>query len=232
LPTTYLADVTVVIPLGPGERAWRDLIADLSCLSDRAELLLVATDPKPADLESTLQQAKLRCAARWIESAPGRARQLNRGAALAGREFLWFLHGDSRLGDAAVPALARRLDDPADALHYFDLKFQSDGPLLMWCNELGVRLRSRWLRLPFGDQGFCLRRSTFIDLGQFDETAPYGEDHLLVWAARRHGLPIRCVGVSLKTSARKYAKHGWLRTTTSHVWRTFCQAAAQWVRRR
>jgi hypothetical protein len=78
--------------------------------------------------------------------------------------------------------------------------------------------------MPFGDQGLVLARSTMAALGGFDESAPYGEDHLLVWAAHRGGVPLRATGARLLTSARKYQERGWLQTTSAHVLLTYRQA--------
>jgi hypothetical protein len=91
-----------------------------------------------------------------------------------------------------------------------------------------VCIRSRFLGLPFGDQGFCLSREHFQQIGRFDEHASYGEDHLLVWSARRQGILIRSVGASIATSARKYQAHGWLRMTLRNAWLTWRQAIPEW----
>ena len=95
-------------------------------------------------------------------------------------------------------------------------------------NAAGANLRARWLGLPFGDQGLLLPRACFEALHGFDEQAAYGEDHLLVWAARRAGLPLRHIPAVLETSARKYARHGWLRTTWRHWRLTVAQAWPAW----
>lgn len=107
-------------------------------------------------------------------------RQMNFGAKNATRRFLWLLHADSRVDSIAVTLLQEALVDPLPGVYYFDLAFRADGPRLMCLNAWGANLRSRYLGLPFGDQGLCLSRETFQKLGRFDETAPYGEDHLLI----------------------------------------------------
>jgi rSAM/selenodomain-associated transferase 2 len=223
-----LAGVSVIIPVGPSEQAWRSLLLDLTDLAAEAELFFVATDPEPADLSAQVATCGLRCRMRWITTTPGRAQQMNCGAEGATRFHLWFLHADSRVSPAGLVALERSLEVAPAALHYFDLTFQDDGPWLTCSNAWGVRFRSRYLGLPFGDQGFCVSREQFLQLGGFNEHAAYGEDHLLVWSARRQGVPIRCVGESIATSARKYEAQGWLRTTLRNAWLTWRQAAGEW----
>jgi GT2 family glycosyltransferase len=84
--------------------------------------------------------------------------------------------------------------------------------------------------MPFGDQGFCLRREIWERLGGFDTHASYGEDHLFVWKARRAGVPLRPTGGTLRTSARKYQERGWLRTTARHLHLTATQAFPEWLK--
>ncbi len=131
-----------------------------------------------------------------------------------------------------LPALRAFVAHGEDALGYFDLAFRKDGPWLAALNAAGANFRARCLGLPFGDQGFVLPAVWFARLGSYDEAATYGEDHLLVWRARAAGLPIRRIGAPLMSSARKYAREGWLRTTVRHVALTARQAWPEWKRLR
>lgn len=217
-----LDDLAVIVPIGPGDRAWRGLLPDLAALPGGARIVLVATCPAdlPAPGEPTFGPAELV----GTTAERGRARQQNAGAAAAARPWLWFLHADSRLAPTTLPALAATLTRAPDGLGYFDLRFRDDGPWAVRLNALGVWIRSRWLGLPFGDQGFFLARDVFARLGGFDASLPFGEDHALVWTARRVGVPLVAARAPLYTSARKYAEGGWLATTARHVWWTAVQA--------
>ena len=217
-----LARLAVVIPVGPGDRVSPALIEQLAPLPPGAEILVVQADvrdPLPA-------AAPHGNGPPWqqLHAAPGRASQQNAGAAAATRDWLWFLHADSQLGPATLPALAEFLRRDATALGFFDLQFLDDGPALMRLNALGAHMRSRWFGLPFGDQGLVLPRATFAQLGGFDPSLACGEDHDLVWRARHGGLPLRALGAPLYTSARKYAERGWWTTTAWHLQETWRQA--------
>lgn len=210
--------IAIVIPLGPGELDWRQLLPSLLS-STAAELIVVHTpDADPAELPASGARLRL------VVSRQGRAAQMNAGAAASAAPWLWFLHADSRLSADAFARLEQYLAGAPDGIGYFDLRFLGDGPALVRINEWGARLRSRWLRLPFGDQGFVMHRDTFQALGGFDESLPNAEDHALVWRARRCGMPLRPVGADLWTSARKYRRQGWLATTVSHLAATLAQA--------
>jgi hypothetical protein len=213
--------LSVIIPVGPGDQAWRDLLGDLGPLRGDAEIILVAT-PGAIPRDFRMQDYDLEVPTSWLAAPAGRARQQNAGAAAAGGEVLWFLHADSRV-PAGTLAEARRFNRSA-AIGHFDLEFRDDGPRLVHLNALGSRLRGRWLKLPFGDQGFILARRLFEALGGFDESLPAGEDHALVWTARRAGVALLPLRAPLQTSARRFAERGWLRTTLRHAWLTVSQA--------
>lgn len=214
--------LSVVMPLAPGEDAWRTLLPQLAALPAGSEIVLVAPCGETVDAVTPRQDLSLRV----ITAPRGRACQLNAGAAAARGRWLWLLHADSRLSTAVLPTLAGFIARDEDLLGFFDLRFDGDGPALTRLNALGANLRARWLGLPFGDQGFVLRAATLRRLGGFDECVPSGEDHRLVWQARAAGLPLRRLPAALSTSARQYHRRGWLATTTQHLWLTVQQARA------
>lgn len=210
--------LSVIIPLAPGETAWRGLLDQLATEApSECEIILVAAEPGFPTPSSNLNL-------RMLHSRPGRAVQMNLGAAQARGEWLWFLHADSMLSPQCLPALARFIARGEAALGWFNLAFLADGPRLTRLNALGANLRSRWLGIPFGDQGFVLPASVFARLGGYDEQAAYGEDHLLVWAVQRNGIPLRRIDATIATSARKYGRFGWGATTLRHLLLTARQA--------
>jgi hypothetical protein len=221
-----LERLAVIVPVGPGDAAWRGLLPQLYWLPRGAQLRLVACQEADVDHGALASSDALPDDRAWQIAVRGRARQLNAGVGATHAQFLWFLHADSRFEHPQrnAAALQRALLADPSALGYFDLRFLGDGPAAMPLNTLGVWLRSRWLGLPFGDQGLFLSRVGFQQLGGFDESLAAAEDHALVWAARRAGMRLRPSGAPIHTSARRYAEHGWLRTTADHLRRTWQQA--------
>lgn len=218
---------SVVVPVGPGDRSWRDLAGDLAA-AEIAEVVFAATEPAPPEFADLA--ARIAAPTRWLVTAAGRGPQQNAGATSVGGEHLLFLHADSHIGPVAIDAIARRIRDEPRILHFLRLAFADDGPRATAFNARGARFRSERLSLPFGDQGFGLSRALFERLGRFDERAPYGEDHLLVWAAHRAGVPVRVVDepdATVTTSARRYRDRGWFRTTARHLAMTVAQATPQ-----
>lgn len=217
-------NLSIIIPLGPDEDQLCDLLDDLRLLPDETEIIAVPCNGNIAQQVRIAEDHPLRDRLLIVSSTQGRAVQQNAGAAAASRDFLWFLHADSRVTPDALRALEAALAKAPDALHYFHLKFKNDGPGSMWINEWGVRFRSRILGIPFGDQGFCLHRKCFSRIGRFPEDASYGEDHLLVWHARQSGVKVRCTNADLTTSARKYGRHGWASLTMKYQYLWIRQA--------
>ena len=75
-----------------------------------------------------------------------------------------------------------------------------------------ANLRSRWLQLPYGDQGLFLPANLFFRLGGFPEQ-PIMEDFALVRKVRRYGRVITLPQTVL-TSGRRWQHLGLWRTTS------------------
>lgn len=193
--------------------------------------MLAAAREAPDDLEDFRRSAGVEDSRlHWLVSPAGRAIQMNHGAASARGTFLWFLHADSRFDQSTLPALRKVLARRESCLWYFRLRFFPYEPPFVRLNEWGAWLRSRWVGLPFGDQGFLMPRRMFFELGTYDVGVEYGEDHLMVWKAREHGYRVRWTGGTLFTSSRKYREKGWLRTTSIYWIRTLKQAMTCYLR--
>lgn len=213
------ATLAIVIPVGPGDTAWHQLLPQLAD-AGAAGIQIAAAQDDDQEFDGLPASAAL------LRTPAGRARQLNAGAAATTADWLWFLHADSRPAPRSLAAVHAFVAADRDAIGYLDLRFLDDGPRLMVLNAAGAWLRSRCLGLPFGDQGLLLPRRLFTALGRFPEDLPLGEDHALIWAARRHHIPVRPLRAPLYTSARRYAHRGWLATTARHLRLTLGQVRA------
>lgn len=212
------ANVAIIVPAAPGDIAWRVLLAQLQGANAKEICLVLAEgDETPVDMHAS--------AFKVLHAPVGRPRQLNAGVAASTADWLWFLHADSVLTPATLAAMHEFVGWDEDAIGYFQLRFLDDGPRWMFLNAWGAALRSRLLGLPFGDQGLLMPRRVLHALGGFDEGIDRGEDHALVWTAHARRIPVRALGASLRTSARRYAEQGWWRTTWQHLCLTRTQAA-------
>ena len=194
--------LAIVVPAAAGDHAWHALLPQLQAVGAQ-ELVLVVPHGETV--------AALSIEVTVIRSDPGRALQLNAGAAATSAEWLWFLHADSVLSRETVTAMRAFVATDMDAIGYFDLVFSADGPRAMTLNRWGAYIRSRWMRLPFGDQGFLMPRRLFRALGGYDTRIECGEDHALIWTAKQQRVPVKPLNAPLATSARKYAR--WRRSS-------------------
>lgn len=146
--------------------------------------------------------------AKVLHSDPGRATQMNTGAAIATGEILLFLHADTRLPKGFDRMIRKTL--PSAIAGAFQLKIDATlrGIRLI---EWGINGRSRYLQLPYGDQAIFLRTKTFHEIGGFP-SLPIMEDFEFVRTLRQLG-KIAIVSSPVITSGRRWQKFGVLRTT-------------------
>ncbi|MFQ6605166.1 MAG: hypothetical protein ACE5D8_06380 [Fidelibacterota bacterium] len=193
--------LSIIVPVGPEEGEYVHLLSDLKRHFRSAEIICVFPAGKKRSIPN------VRC----LTAATGRASQLNAGAQAACGDVFWFLHADTRVDHPARCGVQAAMKNMLNALSYFNLTFVSQTHRSYRINAWGAGLRSRLFLSPFGDQGFLISRKNFLRIGGFPVTAPYGEDHLFAWRARQQGIPVRCTGQTISTSARKYEQYGRLR---------------------
>lgn len=144
-----------------------------------------------------------------VVAAPrGRARQMNAGAALARGALLFFVHADTRLVGAARDTLLAAVREGA-AWGRFDVAIDDPAPAFRVIERL-MNLRSRVSGIATGDQGIFVERALFAAVGGYPDIALM-EDLALSDALRRRAPP-RCLPRCLATSARRWQRHGVLRT--------------------
>jgi hypothetical protein len=172
--------------------------------SHDAEIIVVdggSTDETPARAAGA--------GGRVLRSARGRALQQNRGAAAAQGRVLLFLHADTTLPDNYVFHVFETLMDPGVVLGAFRFKTDLERPS-MRLMEAAANLRSRMLRLPYGDQALFIRKGAFRASGGFPEV-PIAEDLFLVRHLSKRGR-IAVAPAEAVTSARRWKSRGMLRT--------------------
>ncbi len=160
----------------------------------------------------------LECADAEIITSSGitRAKSMNSASSKATREYLWFLHADSRVSLDNLKALEMSLQENSESLRYFNLAF--DGGFATNINAWGANIRSRVFSMPYGDQGICISKTLFDKIGGYREDVPYGEDLIFVLTAKNFGIKLQNIPSKLLTSSRKYKQQGWLKLTMIRQW--------------
>jgi len=149
-----------------------------------------------------------------LVSLPGRARQMNAGAAQARADTLLFLHADTRLPADAFTALVQAMEKGAVG-GAFDLDIDSERPVIRLIALVG-RWRARLTRIPFGDQAIFVSRQAFEAVGGFEDV-PIMEDVRFMRALKRQGR-VTVLRQRVLTSARRWEAEGPVHRTLCNWW--------------
>lgn len=143
-----------------------------------------------------------------ITGAPSRGGQIARGCSAARGQWLLILHADTQLAPGWAAAAVRHMQ--TNDAGWGALQFDKGGKFVAgWAN-----LRSRFLGLPYGDQGLFLPRTLYNQVGGVPDQ-PLMEDVALARALRGR---LRSAGFTAVTSARKYRRQGWVRRGGRNLW--------------
>jgi len=143
-----------------------------------------------------------------LQSAPGRARQMNAGAKAASGTVFIFLHADTLIEcdfDNALDAI----DAGAKGWGRFTVKL-SGKHLIYRCIETSMNMRSRLTGIATGDQVVFVGRNVFFQVGGFADI-PLMEDIDLSIKLKRIGSPW-CMDETVITSSRRWEAQGVFKT--------------------
>ncbi len=201
---TAVGKLSVIIPAINEEMNLQRALASVGSPSDILEVIVV--DAGSSD--HTVDIAR-RHGCKVFLGNPGRANQMNAGAAIATGEHLLFLHADTRLPANYRVEIDRVL---ATSVACGAFRLQIDAPVLAFrMVESGVAFRSRLLQMPYGDQALFFRSADFYAQNGFKQMSIM-EDYELVARMRETGR-IGLASRPVITSARRWIKRGILRTT-------------------
>jgi hypothetical protein len=122
---------------------------------------------------------------------------------------LLFLHADTLLPGGFVNSIFETLMDSRAVVGAFRFKTELDRPLMRMIEFL-INFRSKYLKMPYGDQGLFMRKSFFDSVGGFQEV-PIAEDLFFIRSLGKRG-HIRIAPADAITSERRWVKVGLLRT--------------------
>lgn len=196
--------LSVVIPVRNEAQALPCLLDDLAGLrAAGAELIVV--DAGSSDGTCELAQGRVD---QLLSTEPGRALQMNAGAAAARGEYLWFVHADTRISSESLSSLQAALG-ARPLWGRFDVRLSGSG-LALWVIGWMISLRSRISGIASGDQGIFVLRERFSALGGY-ASIPLMEDLQLCRRLKALARPC-CLRPPLLTSSRRWEQHG--------IWRT------------
>jgi rSAM/selenodomain-associated transferase 2 len=152
---------------------------------------------------------------RVLHSPPGRAVQMNHGAAHSRGRLLVFLHADTVFPASALVTLTQIARDTGTIWGRFDVTLAGrvSGLCLI---AAAMNLRSRLTGIATGDQTIFVARKLFESVDGY-RPIPLMEDIDLSARLRRIARP-RCLDLRVTTSARRWEQRGTLRTILQMWW--------------
>lgn len=149
-----------------------------------------------------------------IKCKKGRAVQQNKGAFVSSGDALLFLHADTYLPSDYPSKIFNTLLNNQVTIGAFKFKTDMEGPFMRFV-ELMVNFRSRYLYMPYGDQGLFMTKSFFESVGGFPPV-PIAED-LLFLKRNFKKASIKILSQYAVTSARRWEKIGVLKNTLINI---------------
>jgi rSAM/selenodomain-associated transferase 2 len=146
-----------------------------------------------------------------IESATGRAMQMNTGAAVATGDTLLFLHADTKLPNNAITEMVQAMSHYSGQYEWgrFDVRLDSRNPML-WLVGVMINTRSRVTGIATGDQAIFIKKSLFEQVNGYPHQ-PLMEDIALCKLLKNVVRPA-CLHHKVTTSARRWQQYGTWRT--------------------
>jgi hypothetical protein len=198
-------DISIIIPVLNEEKTLKKTLLSAGRGKHRE---IIVVDGGSSDGTTTLARSM---GAKVIAGSPPKSRQMNKGAVAAAGDILLFLHGDTCLPKRYHEHVHGGIDTPGFAAGAFSLRIDSRAGAMRLIGKL-ANLRSRFLSLPYGDQGLFLTAERFWTAGGFADI-PIMEDFELVRRLKKMGGDIVTLPASVVTSSRRWAKVGVLKTT-------------------
>lgn len=203
--------LSIIIPaFREGEEAALQ-IHKLSRQPQVSEVIVAAFDCSPSFKRPLKRIPKIK-----LLEAPqkGRASQMNFGASAARGDLLLFLHADTQVAPGGLQEMTETLRQDRWIGGAFRLSFNLSG----WRYRLkawGANMRSKILGLPYGDQGYFIRREVFERLGGF-QNMPLFEDVEFFDRFKKEG-PWALLQSGVVTSARRWEKQGYWKATVKNM---------------
>jgi len=206
---SHANSVAVIVPLLNEAAALPALLKTLQ--QNRADEAIIVDGGSDDDSVRLLQA----WGGRWLQSAPGRAVQMNAGAAESEADILVFIHADTAFNSSHIEDVQAAMRDAAVVGGRFDVRLSDVHPAFRMIETM-MNLRSRLTKISTGDQAIFVRRKVFEKTGGFPEQ-PLMEDVAFSRLLKKQG-KIACLRRKVTTSSRRWEKHGIVRTVLL-MWR-------------
>jgi uncharacterized protein len=200
--------ISIIVPVLNEAALIREFLTHLGERAPNAEIIVI--DGTSSD--STREFAAGLCD-QLLQTAPGRARQLNAGARAAQGDVFWFLHADTRIPETAIADIEDALRDSRVMGGFFRIRLPGEA-FVYRLTDCFAHYAGLLLRVRYGDHGLFCRRATFEKVGGFPEVVLM-EDADFFRKIRRIGR-IAVIRKRIVVSPRRYESIGPSRLTFAY----------------
>jgi rSAM/selenodomain-associated transferase 2 len=195
--------VSVIIPVYKEEKIINGLAGHIQKRSagKSPEIIVVDGDPEGSTVNAIKDRNVIK-----LKGDKGRASQMNYGAKYATHSILFFLHADSYLPAGCFSAITEIMEKTDIAAGAFNLGIDSDS---LWLKAIakGATIRSRLTGIPYGDQGFFIKKEIFNKINGFSDL-PLMEDIDIMQKLKKQNYKMKLINQKLITSPRRWEKQG------------------------
>jgi len=203
--------VSIIIPVLNEEVSIKKLLQQLQLYRQQGHELIVVdggSQDKTVSISNSL-------ADNVIQSQSGRALQMNKGAAQARCDILWFLHADTLIPENSVENIQLFMTEHQSDWGRFNIRLSGKNILFRVIEKM-MNVRSCITGIATGDQGIFVKRKKF-DLVNGYSNLPLMEDIDLSKKLRKISRPV-CIKEILTTSSRRWEENG-IASTVLLMWR-------------
>ena len=194
-------NVTLVIPTYNAEKT---INTTLSILKNKIKNIIII-DGKSKDQTREICR---KYNTQLFTSKRNRGLQLNLGAEKVVTNWIFFLHADSILDNSAIEEIYAFISNDKNEYKAasFKLKFDQKNIYSFFLSKI-VIFRSKYLKLPYGDQGLIISKVFYNKIGGF-KALPIMEDVEII---RNIGFKnIKILNSYIVTDSIRYRSEGWL----------------------
>ncbi len=188
--------ISVIIPIYNEEKTIESLMAQLEPFKDKCEIIFA--DGGSRDKTRELMGDRFRV----IDTAKGRANQMNEAAKVSCGNILFFLHCDSEFPKTFIEEIKDVMKKHRAGC--FGIAFHSWDPTMLVCRVVSNhRIKDR--KVMFGDQGIFIERDLFFEIGMYP-SIPIMEDYQLSLTLKEKKIKLGIAKHRIYTSPRRFGK--------------------------
>lgn len=177
------------------------------------EIIIADGEPGHSTLARLEEYPGLGGPIKRVKASKGRGPQLNAGAEMADGDLFFFLHADTRVDQKGMDLMIKAWRDHVGSFFCgaFDLSIDSEKKVFRII-EKTASFRSRFFKIPYGDQGIFMSRPLFEQIGGFPDT-PIMEDVGLMSRVKKASITPTFLPHAIATSSRRWENQGVIFTT-------------------